>query len=123
MTLYRDDGPPLRVYRTGDRVRLLANGEIDFLGRLDRQIKLRGYRIEPGEIVAALDRVPGVRRRAVVARADRRRRPDAERELVAYVVRGAGRAARRADSCATTWPRGCPTTWSPRRSSRSPRCR
>ena len=63
----RDSGPPLRVYRTGDQVRLLDNGEVAFLGRLDRQIKLRGFRIEPAEIVAALDRAGGVAASAVVA--------------------------------------------------------
>ncbi len=58
---------PRRIYRTGDRARLLPNGEIAFLGRLDEQIKIRGYRIEPGEIVAWLDRYPGVEASAVVA--------------------------------------------------------
>jgi amino acid adenylation domain-containing protein len=94
VTLDRDDGPPLRVYRTGDRVRLLPDGEIGFLGRLDRQVKLRGYRIEPAEIVATLDRVPAVRAAAVVARADAHGdahpAADAEPELVAYVVRADG---------------------------------
>jgi amino acid adenylation domain-containing protein len=82
VTLHRDSGPPLRVYRTGDQVRLLDNGEVAFLGRLDRQIKLRGFRIEPAEIVAALDRAGGVAASAVVARGG----PDGEPELVAYVV-------------------------------------
>jgi amino acid adenylation domain-containing protein len=58
---------PRRIYRTGDRARLLPNGEIAFLGRLDEQIKIRGYRIEPGEIVAWLDRYPGVEASAVAA--------------------------------------------------------
>jgi acyl-CoA synthetase (AMP-forming)/AMP-acid ligase II/aryl carrier-like protein len=94
VTLHRDDGPPLRVYRTGDRVRLLPDGEIGFLGRLDRQVKLRGYRIEPAEIVATLDRVPSVGAAAVVARADAHGdahpAADDEPELVAYVVRADG---------------------------------
>ncbi|MEL7559135.1 amino acid adenylation domain-containing protein [Stutzerimonas chloritidismutans] len=47
-------GVKLRLYHTGDRARLLANGEYEYLGRLDAQIKLRGYRIEPGEIEAQL---------------------------------------------------------------------
>jgi len=58
---------PRRIYRTGDRARLLPNGEIAFLGRLDEQIKIRGYRIEPGEIVAWLDRYPGIEASAVAA--------------------------------------------------------
>ena len=88
VTLHRDDGPSLRVYRTGDRVRQLPSGEIVFLGRLDRQIKLRGYRIEPAEIVATLCDTPAVAAAAVIARGGR----DAgqEAELVAYVVRAEG---------------------------------
>jgi amino acid adenylation domain-containing protein len=79
-----DGGRALRLYRTGDRVRRLPSGELAFLGRLDRQIKLRGYRIEPSEIVATLDRVSGVATAAVVARGD------VDTELVAYVVPAEG---------------------------------
>jgi amino acid adenylation domain-containing protein len=53
-------GGEVRVYRTGDRVRLLENGEIEFLGRADDQIKIRGYRVELGEIAAWLSRYPGI---------------------------------------------------------------
>ncbi|SAL44731.1 peptide synthetase-like protein [Caballeronia peredens] len=49
-----------RLYRTGDRVRLLADGRIAFLGRLDDQVKIRGYRVEPGEVTAALRAIDGV---------------------------------------------------------------
>ncbi|MCP4662085.1 MAG: amino acid adenylation domain-containing protein, partial [bacterium] len=56
-----------RLYRTGDRVRYLADGRIDFLGRLDRQVKLRGFRIELGEIEAVLSRHDSVRECVVVA--------------------------------------------------------
>jgi amino acid adenylation domain-containing protein len=57
--------PPLRIYRTGDRARLLPSGEIAFGGRMDDQVKIRGYRVELGEIVARLDRFPGVDASAV----------------------------------------------------------
>jgi amino acid adenylation domain-containing protein len=70
-----------RLYRTGDLVRHRADGEIEFLGRIDAQIKIRGVRIEPGEIEAALAGCPGVRE-AVVAVRER----DGEARLVAYVT-------------------------------------
>jgi amino acid adenylation domain-containing protein/non-ribosomal peptide synthase protein (TIGR01720 family) len=76
-------GPPgSRMYRTGDRVRLLADGTIAFLGRTDDQVELRGLRIEPGEVEAALTAQPGVDRAAVVLREDGPTGP----RLVAYLV-------------------------------------
>ncbi|MFI0913250.1 amino acid adenylation domain-containing protein [Streptomyces abikoensis] len=76
-------GPPgSRLYRTGDLVRLLPTGDIDFLGRIDTQIKVRGYRIEPGEIQAVVTEHPGVREAVVVAHEAR----PGEKELVAYCV-------------------------------------
>lgn len=71
-----------RLYRTGDLVRLLPDGQVAFLGRIDQQIKVRGYRVEPGEISAALDRHPAIESSVVIARQDGSQEP----RLVAYVV-------------------------------------
>ena len=88
-------------YRTGDRARLPAGRALEFLGRLDDQVKVRGFRIEPGEVEAACPRSPGVRQAVVAAH---------DETLVGYVAgRPRGRAPR---------PRsrsGCPRTWCPAR--------
>jgi amino acid adenylation domain-containing protein len=75
-----------RVYRTGDRVRMLADGAIEFLGRVDRQVKIHGFRVEPGEVEAVLQRHPAVRQAVVVGRTDK---SDAA-QLAAYLVPAAG---------------------------------
>jgi len=75
-----------RIYRTGDLTRWRRDGAIDFLGRIDQQIKLRGFRIEPGEIEAAMAALPGVTRALVAARGE----GTADRRLVAWVVAEAG---------------------------------
>lgn len=75
-----------RVYKTGDQARYLKNGEIEFLGRKDQQVKVRGYRIEFGEIEHHLQRLPTVRAAIVTAPENRH----GERELAAYIVMKAG---------------------------------
>lgn len=76
------DGPPIRVYRTGDRARFRGDGSLEFLGRLDHQLKIRGIRIEPGEIEMALRAEAGVRDCVVTAE----ELGDGERRLIAYLV-------------------------------------
>jgi hypothetical protein len=74
--------PGLRLYRTGDLVRQV-DGLVQFLGRVDTQVKLRGYRIEPAGVEAVLERHPAVRQAAVILR---RGAGDADGVLVAYVT-------------------------------------
>ncbi|WP_420007375.1 amino acid adenylation domain-containing protein [Xanthomonas sacchari] len=76
-----DGGVPQRLYRSGDLVRWRADGVLDYVGRADRQVKVRGFRIEPAEIEAALCRHPAVSEALVQAQGD-----GSERRLVAYVV-------------------------------------
>ncbi len=74
--------PGSRLYRTGDRSRWLADGRLDFRGRMDDQVKIRGFRVEPGEVEHAIKRLPGVEQAFAVSVAD----PQGDKRLAAYVV-------------------------------------
>ncbi len=76
------DEPGSRLYRTGDLVRYRRNGRIEFVGRLDNQVKLRGFRVELGEVENALTALPGVKQAVVTIHEEAGR----DQRLVAYVV-------------------------------------
>ncbi|HEY0170318.1 MAG TPA: amino acid adenylation domain-containing protein [Pyrinomonadaceae bacterium] len=76
--------PGSRLYRSGDRARYLPDGRVEFLGRLDHQVKVRGHRIELGEVESALAALPGVSEAAATLRHD----PPGDPRLVGYVVWG-----------------------------------
>jgi amino acid adenylation domain-containing protein len=77
-----DRRPGTRLYKTGDRARYLADGNIEFQGRLDDQVKIRGFRIELGELESVLAEHPGVREAAVAVQQS----PAGDPRLVAYIV-------------------------------------
>ncbi len=71
-----------QLYRTGDRGRWMPDGELAFLGRKDEQVKIKGYRIEPGEIISALESHPDIKAATVTIRKE----PDGQQALVAYMA-------------------------------------
>ena len=81
--------PGARLYKTGDRARYLQDGSIEYLGRLDNQVKLRGFRIEPGEIEAVFIEYDLVSSAAVIVREDK----PGDQRLVAYLIPKTGAAA------------------------------
>jgi len=86
--------PGARLYRTGDLARYLPDGTVEFCGRIDDQVKIHGYRIEPGEIDGILREHRGVRDAVVFARATE----SGDKQLVAYVV------PKRAQQPLWAWP-------------------
>ena len=104
-----------RLYRTGDRALLRRDGNIQYLGRIDEQIKLRGYRIEPGEIETRLAELcPVIRQIKVVVQ---------EGRLLAYACLQAGARSPTATPCCSEPASACPNTWCRRASAGCPRCR
>ena len=107
-------GPGERMYRTGDLGRLLAGGDLEVTGRLDRQLKVRGFRVEPGEIESVLAGHPDIEQVSVVASP----RSSGDTRLVAYYTPSPSRPGERQrpappagrEPSAATCSTGCPAT-------------
>ena len=108
---------PGQLYRTGDRVRWRADGELEFLGRADDQMKINGIRVEPGEIEATLLALPGIAAAVVTLHED----AAGVRRLTAYLVASSEQRQRR-KMCVPRWSGNCRATWCPRSSSGLTRC-
>jgi amino acid adenylation domain-containing protein len=88
-----------RLYRTGDLGRWQADGQLEFVGRVDQQVKLRGFRVELGEVESALSRLPAVRGAVAAVRPDRAGRP----QLVAWVETNEPLSLREVRSSLAAW--------------------
>ena len=99
--------PDRRLYATGDRVRFRSDGNLEFLGRVDDQVKVRGCRVEPAEIQAALAEHPTVRQNVVVARET----ASGETRLTAYVVRDADYGGAIGNRTSADWDREQVERW------------
>ncbi|MBB6498128.1 non-ribosomal peptide synthetase [Pedobacter cryoconitis] len=81
------NGKQVRAYRTGDLANILSDGNIEFLGRNDEQVKIRGHRIEIGEVEAVLSHIPGIAQVVVTAKEDH----NGQKRLVAYLASSTGK--------------------------------
>ncbi len=107
------DDPAARLYKTGDLARRRPDGLIMFAGRIDNQVKIRGLRVELGEIEAALTAHAAVAQAVVTVVTDAAGVPQLAGYLRWAANPGAdpGAARRTWASCASTWPSGCRATW------------
>ncbi|RML35178.1 Non-ribosomal peptide synthetase, partial [Pseudomonas savastanoi pv. glycinea] len=102
-----DPQPGACMYRSGDLARFHADGNVQYLGRIDQQVKLRGFRVELGEIDSLLQQQPGVQEAVVLLREDM----PGDKRLVAYVVGPASAETLRAELQRHLPERMVPTAW------------